>query len=239
MTGRSYWKPAWWEKSLFNFCKYAVPENFKVVSYSEGDPDHKDEKYLIILKNQNTGQLIVLARVRGFHYIPFSQIEISNGSAKEPLHYDTNQILSELAVKQYLPVLHFLRQDDLKKIPENLSLRGITVQDKKEYATEKANVYYLNGSFQKIGFFKKMPFPYGFTTPVFDFLTPQKGALAILNNKDGRETIIAISSISSYKDFDEVTFRKFVSSITFDRDVFKPYWPEGVAEPKPKVKYSF
>jgi len=241
LAERGYWMPAWWEKSLFNFCKYSAPDGYKVISYSEGAPSHPDDKYLIILQDQKTGQLISISRLRGFYYVPTDQIKVDGKSFSDAFRFEREHILDNFNVITYLPVWHFLRQDNLEKIPNNLLLRGITVEKKEEYSTDRASIYYLKGSFQRIGFFKKMPFSWGFATPVFDFMNPSKGALAILNNKDSKETIIVVSSVPSYKDFDEGSLKRFLSSVNFDKEIYKPALLQGIQSNnvKTKIKYGF
>ena len=235
-----YWTPAWWEKSLFNFCKYQIPADYKVVLYTEGAPNMRDDKNLIVFKEENNNQLIVLSKLRGFYHIPFNQISLNERNFNRSHRWQGSDSIENFKIVTHLPVWHFLRQDNLKKIPENLILKGMTVEEKSEYTTEAAKVLYLKGTFTKIGFFKKMPIPWGFATPVFDFLTKQKGAIAILNKEEGEETIIVVSAVPVYKTFDEETFKTFIESITFDKEVYEPYWPKGLKqEPKTKVKYSF
>ncbi len=241
LAKRGFWEPAWWQKSIFNFCKYQVPSNYEVISYSEGAPNHKDDNYLILIKDRNTGQIIILSRLRGFHYVPFDQVQINSKHFGESIRFEREHILDNFKVITYLPVWHFLRQDDMAKLPSNVLIKGVAVEEKEEYPTDKANVFYLKGTFTKIGFFKKMPFPWGFATPVFDFLTPQKGALAILNNKEATETIVVVSTVPSHKTFDEETFKQFIQSISFDKEVYKAAFLEGVRseEIKTKTKISF
>lgn len=238
LAERGFWQPAWWEKSLYNFCKYTTPENYKVISYAEGAPKQREDQYLITLKEQDTGQSIILSRLRGFHFVNFNQIKVDDKSFGESIRFEREHFSEDFKVITRLPVWHFLRQDDMSKIPANLLLQGITVEKKEVYSTDKAEVYYLKGSFRKIGFFKKMPFPWGFATPVFDFTAPSKGALAIMNSKKGEETIIAISSVPANKEFNEKTFKQFISSVTYDKDVYRPALLEGAQE-APKVKYNF
>lgn len=238
---RAYSLPAWWQKSLFSFCKYDIPSNFKVVAYKEGAGPHKGEKYLICLANQDTSQLIVLSKLRGFEKVGFLNLNVEpNSKVGTTFRFDSQKILPEFEILTQLPIFHFLLEDRLDMIPDNLTLKGISVEKEEKFETKVANVFYIKGSFQKIGLFKKMPFPQGFATPVLDFLTLQKGAVAILNNKDAEETIIVVSSAPTDKSFDEATFKKFISYITFDKEIYKPALLEGVKElPKPKVKYGF
>jgi len=239
LMDRGFWKPGWWEKSLFNFCKYETPQDFKVVSYSEGAPKHRDDQYLIILENQKTGQKIILSRVRGFHFIPFNEIELNNQDFGDPFRFDTEKILDDFKVKTHLPPVDLLRQDDQDKLPKNLILKGMVIDSKNQFFTQYAEVNYLKGSFNKIGFFKKMPFLSAFASTVFDFTSGQNGALAILNNKNSDETIIAISSMPSHKAFDEDVFKKFLATISFEKEVYKPALLEGINEPKPKANLFF
>ena len=239
LTTEGFWVPGWWQKSLFNFCKYTAPEGYKVIAYSEGAPGYGDDKYLIIFQDQNTGQLISVSRLRGFHFVPLNQVEIGNKDFGQPMRITREHILDNFKVLTYLPVWHFLRQDNQGKLPQNLLLEGFSVKRKNEFSTDNANVLYLNGSFQKIGFFKRMPFPQAFATPVFDFLSSQKGSLAILNNKKSNETIIVVSSIASYQNFDEESVKKFIFSLSFDKEFYKPALLEGIDEPKTKMNLSF
>ncbi len=235
-----YWTPAWWEKSLFNFCKYEIPDGYKVILYAEGAPNMRDDKNLIVFQGQKKEQLLILSRLRGFHYIPFERITLDRRDFNKSIRWQGSDVIGHFKIVTHLPVWHFLRQDNLEKIPENLILRGITIEKKEEYQTEAADVLYLKGTFTKIGFFKKMPFPWGFATPVFDFLTQQKGAIAILNDKEKEETIIIVSSVPAHKTFDEETFKTFISTITFDKQVYEPALLKGLEqEPKPNVRYSF
>ena len=232
-----YWETAWWQKSLFNFCKYALPDGYTALTYLES---HGKDKNLIVFKNHNTNQQIVLSQLRGFRHAPFNVIEIGNSEFKDSARTGRLHLLDDFKIVVYMPILDFLKQKDLSKIPDNLILKGLTVENKEQYDTPKAHVFYVKGAFTKIGFFKKMPFPWSFATPVFDFLWPQKGALAILNNKDANETIIVTSAVPISKEFDEKTFKTFIESISFDKEVYKPALLEGITqEPKPKVKYSF
>jgi hypothetical protein len=240
LTTRGYWTPAWWQKSLFNFCTYEVPDNYEVVLYAEGAPNHREDNYVIILKEQKTGQLIILSRLKGFHHIPFDSIRTINREFRRSLSLERNHVLGEFKIITHMPIWHFLRQDDQEKLPSNLILRGMNVKRKNTYETSSAHVYYLNGTFQKIGFFKKMPLPWGFATPVFEFVRPSHGALAILNNKDAEETIIVASAVPTYRKFNEDVLKTFIDSISFEKNIYKPALLEGLKEePKPKVKFGF
>lgn len=237
VASQAFWKPGWWEKSLFNFSKYSVPEGFKVVSYSEGAPGQRDEKYLIILENEQTGQLISFARLKGFSSVPFKQIEIDGREISEPFRFNKQRVADKINIFTYLPFWPFLEKKE--DLPNNLLIRGFQAKNRNEYSTDNAYVFYAGGSFRKIGFFKRMPFPFGFATTVFDFSSQQKGSIVILNNKKNDESIIVIASIPSQNKFDEEAVKKFVLSVSFDKEVYKPALLEGVNEPKPSTNLSF
>ncbi len=225
-----YWETAWWQKSLFDFCKYQIPENYKPTTYLEA---HGKDKNLAVFKNEEAKNLIVLARLRGFHYIPFEKIEIGKKDFNQPLSIVKLNVTNDFKLQVYRHLLPFLENDSLNNLPDNLVLKGFVVEKNEKYSTDNANVYYLVGTFQKIGFFKKMPFPWGFANPIFDFLTPSSGALAILNNKNSNETLIAVSQVPNGSIFSEDIFKKFIASVSFDKEPFAPYQP---GHPVTKIK---
>lgn len=225
-----YWETAWWQKSIYDFCKYQIPENYKAVTYVEA---HGKDKNLVVLRNEDARNLIIVARLRGFHYVPLEKIEIGGKNFSQPLSIAQSKVTNEFNIIVYRHLLYFLEQGDLNKIPDNLALKGLVVEKSEKYSTQNANVYYISGTFQKIGFFKKMPFPWGFANPIFDFLIPSKGALAILNSKNSNETLMIVSQVPNAGIFNEDIFKKFIASVSFDKEPFVPYRP---GNPTTKIK---
>lgn len=234
----TYTSPFWWEKSLFNFCKYQTPEGYKPIDYFEGSHDETSDKNIIFFKNSASGQYLIVSRLRGFHFVPLAGVTFGDLKFKEPLRFARASFFPDFDLVVHQPYIPFLQESNLEKLPKNLLLKGVTVRENKQYATPTANVLYLESEFTKIGFFKKMPFPRGFAAPVFDFKKPQNGIIAIVDNKEKEETLIVVSAISVDKNLDVDGVKSFINSLTFDKDIYKPALLSGKPKITKKYKYS-
>ncbi len=222
-----YWSPGWWQKSLFNVCKYKIPDNYEAIKYLEGRPGNPNDKYVVILKNKATNQYLVIARLRGFYYIDPREIAVGDVDFKQTNRFVRANVLPNFNIVIYQAFFPFLEQSNSAKLPDDLMLKGITVAEKEAYETSKTKVLYIKGDFTKLGFFKKMTFPWHFATPVFDFFVPQRGAIAIINNKEKNEAVVVVSAIAADKIYDENSIKDLIASLTFDKEPFVPYWPKG------------
>ena len=236
---RSFFKTAWSQKSLFNYCKYEIPVGYKLSLYAEGAPGYSQERGIVMLENENTKQFILLTKARGFSELSLDHVYVGDKKIPNPIRHEIEEISPIFKVINYLPFWHFLRQDDISKAPDNLMLKGMAVDSKENYTTDTAKVLYLRGSFQRLGFFKEMPFPWGFVNPAYSFNEPLSGAVAILQNKNSKESIIIISGVPTNQTFDELVFKNFVSSVSFVKKVIIPPRLQNNKRQKLDTKYNF
>jgi len=218
---------------LFNFCKYEMPNDYKVEAYAQG---HNRDKYLIVFRSVTNSQLITLSRVRGFHFIPIENIRHGEDTFGRSLIRENVEVLPDFHVNSNVPTLNFLRVEDQSKIPNELVLKGMKIQDSRRYSLRDSEVLYLSGSFKEIGFFKESHFPWQYLAPIYDFQHKSEGAIAILTNDKLKETIFVVGHPKLGNDFDEETFKKFVDSISFEKDIYEP---PPVPGSKSKTKVSF
>ncbi len=233
---RSFGTPAWWQKTAYSFGKFQVPMEYKISDYAEGVPGHSTEQGIVTLTSDTNPQVMQLIKVRGVSELPSQAVNVSNDDVPNPFRHEIHHISSDLKVINYLPFWHFLSKD--LKPSSKIAVKGINVNKREDYETGEANVIFIRGSFQKIGIFKIMPFPWASISPVYDFSIRQDGVAAILRSKKNNEALLVVARVPYGKSFDETMVKDFISTVSFDKEIYQPT-SLAKGQPHSEVKYSF
>lgn len=214
----------------FAFCKYALPEYYSLKAFRYGGFrtvlfDKKNNKNILVYQRDNTGQFLILVQLREFPHIDLSKVTIQESDKfSYTLRRETRELTTGFNAIYLVPRI---RREDIEK-GDKLVLRPISVTDQKRFNTEVAEVLYLEGEFERLGFWKPSPnLIQRYAVPVFDFKGAMKGGVAVINEKATGKTIFAIGAIRFFNQFNEEEFLNIVKSITFDaeppKEMFEDY----------------
>jgi len=210
----SFWMlPFWWQKCQSNFSKYSVGDNYSFVTYR--DSDHGPNA-LVFYKDGSTDQTITIAKLRGFLDADLGLVKVVQDDVVKAVARETSIIANHLQITTFVP-FGLWRNEDVNKT-HDLTMQGIKVTSDDVFETEKTIVKYYSGEFQKIAFTKKNTGFKKYAVPVFDFITPAKGAIAIIKDKATGKTLFAITHGKDPKKFNEGEFKAVVKSLTFDAE---------------------
>lgn len=216
----------WQLNGRFDFCKYELPESYKFATFRYGE-SHPGR--LIVYQKPEPNQVVILTKFREFLKVPVDYISISNKRANVfhktlELTYRSERFDLEIPY----PFPPFLRIDDIKRIPKELEIRGIENPSVSNFETPIADVFYIQGDFSSIGFYKRKHGIWKYVTPVLKFHEASKGAIAVLTDKNTGETIFAITAVPMSQTFDESEFKQFIQSITFEKEPFQDPFKKSI-----------
>lgn len=213
----SYRHGDWWEPfdrhlRKFDFANYELPMEYEMVTYRSSDA--RDQS-LLLYKHKNSGQLLTLVIFREHPEVDFNHVMLENGLVKRAFwRTEISPARGNFfAVEQLLP---FGWRDDIENAGNDVTIKGIQVTGKQTFPTEKTEVLYVNGEFDRLGFYKKSDNWRPFVTPALDFMGERKGAVAIINDKKTGKTLFAIGCNYKNAEFNEQEFRNIVTSLNFD-----------------------
>lgn len=171
----------------------------------------------MLFKEKNSGQLLALTMLREYLNADLNQIRFEPEEPKQPLWGAERHPVAGnfFALWYYLP---FLWRDDIKNAGNDVTIKGIKVDpdSRENFSTEKTNVLYARGEFDKLGFYKKSTNWRPYVTPVLDFMGSRKGAIAIIKDKKTGKTIFAVGCNYLNQPFNEEEFKNIVKSLDLD-----------------------
>ena len=223
----------WWFKSRYNLGKHQIPEEYRLVGYWDADYNESfTDTEMLVYEHKETKQLLVLMRFWEFPKIDSKKILLKEVKVKFFLphgnRFSFGERIEDLEPGRdfsfdlnfdilYSIPLGIFHNKDISKGDDSLKMRGIKVDSKELMETEKTNIYYVVGRFERIGLYKKnISFLKRYVTPVFDFQKEVKGALTVIEDKETGKALFLIGANELEKEFNEPEFREIVKSIDFD-----------------------
>lgn len=199
----------------FDFANYELPDEYEMVTYRWSHMTEYNK--LLLFKHKASGQLLTLVMFREHPQINFNQIKIEDRRVNRAFwRTEINPVRGNFfAIETLLP---FGWRDDIENAGKDVTIKGIKIDSssRDSFSTEKTDVLYIRGEFEKLGFYKRSDNWRPYVTPVLDFVGPRKGAIAIINDKKTGKTLFAIGCNYVNAEFNEEEFRKIIESLDLD-----------------------
>lgn len=195
------------EQVLHSFGKFSVAEGYQLRVAATGK---EGENRLAVYVKESTNQKLFISILREHLHCDLRGVKVLDKIKVEETFrqsvYESRKIYSFQFV-YLLPLL--LRKDDLPGIGDEAIIKGINVKVEERFDTLFAEVFYVKGTFTRIGLFKEPKGRWPYATPVFDFGALHEGALALIKSKKSGRVIVAVS-VNSLDRFREKEFREFI-----------------------------
>ena len=211
-----WWTPADGGLRGFQFSKYTLPENYKMIAYA----DHTKERQVFIqYRDRDTNQHLALFVLRELPKVDFSKITFEDKKIRKIFaQYSVSDVSTDPNFKLIYLLPFFINEDFSEEYPSAL-VRGFRETFRETFETEKTKVLMVDGEFQELGFYRQTKDRFvKYPAPVFSYKYPMKGSLAFINNKANGETIFAFGCVKNFQDFDREEFKKIIESVTFDKE---------------------
>jgi hypothetical protein len=201
------------EKVVRSLGKFSVGDDYQ---YRVAVSAERGENRLAAYVNEETHQKLLISILREHSNDDLGKIKVLDRIKVENGLRQTayeNRWIPSFSLTYLVPLL--LRKDDLSGMGSEAIIKGIHVKAQERFETAFAEVFYVKGTFSRIGLFKEPNGRWNHPAPVFDFKVLHEGAIALIKSKGSGKVVIAVS-VNGLEQFQEKEFREFIESVRPD-----------------------